>query len=245
MNVHLTAALRSAALLLLMVALALPAVANTPKPEDPFLARAFEVHYRSLTDAADLAGELLSPEGSLTIKPRLKTIVIEDYLSILRKVEALLESFDLPPKTVEVAMSLFMGRRSDEAQEISTSGRGQLSTEVRNVIEALRDFTQWTSYEPLGSRSVSGVEGDPVIANITGEYRVAFTVEAVHENQKVVKFERFSLQRLVPTEDGGQKIETLYTAGMVVDVGKLTTVVAASSPDSKQALFLALQVELR
>ena len=45
------------------------------------------------------------------------------------------------------------------------------------------------------------------------------------------------------SDDGGQKIENLYAAGMVVDVGKLTTVVAASSPDSKQALFLALQVE--
>ncbi len=73
MNVPRTTALRVVALLLLMVPLALPAAASIPEPEGPFLARAFEVHYRSLTDAADLVGELLSPEGSLTIKPRLKT----------------------------------------------------------------------------------------------------------------------------------------------------------------------------
>ena len=37
----------------------------------------------------------------------------------------------------------------------------------------------------------------------------------------------------------------LYTAGMVVQAHKLTLVVAASAPDSKRALFLALQVSPR
>ena len=62
-------------LILLMTLLALPAAASTPESDEPFLARAFEVHYRSLTDAADLVGELLSADGSLTIKPRMKTKV--------------------------------------------------------------------------------------------------------------------------------------------------------------------------
>jgi len=115
---------------------------------------------------------------------------------------------------------------------------------VRGVIEAVGDFTQWTSYEPLGSRSVSSTEGDLVEAQITPEYRVVFKLQSVHERQRVAKFRRFTLQRVKVT-DGVETIEDLYTAGMVVTMGKLTMVVAASSPDSKQALFLALQVRPR
>lgn len=222
---------------------ATPATANgTQDLDDPFLARAYVVQHRSLTDAADLAGGLLSPEGSLTIKPRLKTIVIEDYRSILDRVGALLESFDLPPRTVNVVLSLFMGSRSDKPGKGAV--RGNLSNQVRGVIEAVGDFTQWTSYEPLGSRSVSSTEGDLVEAQITPEYRVVFKLQSVHERQRVAKFRRFTLQRVKVT-DGVETIEDLYTAGMVVTMGKLTMVVAASSPDSKQALFLALQVRPR
>jgi len=239
--------IRTGLLACLLIALAAaPAAAARPEPPaDPFLARAFEVHYRSLTDAADLAQEVLSEEGSLTLKPRLKTIIVEDYASVLARVEELLRSFDLPPRSVEVAMSLFMGRREDPAGDGSGGGRVELTREVRGVIERMKNFTQWTSYEPLGSRSVAGVEGDPVVASLADDYRVVFTVESVHDSQNVVKFERFSLQRVRRDEEGQENVEELYTAGMVVTTGKLSLLVAASAPDSKQALFLALQVEPR
>ena len=115
------------------------------------------------------------------------------------------------------------------------------------MVERLGDVTRWTSYEPLGSRSISGIEGEEVVASISGDYRVAFTIESVHERQGLtrVKFQRFSLQREVPFGEGGRRVEDLYTAGMVVDAGKLTLVVAAAAPDSQRALFLALQVDPR
>jgi hypothetical protein len=69
---------------------------------------------------------------------------------------------------------------------------------------------------------------------------VAFTVESIHDSG-VIKFERFSLQRVERREDGSEKIDDLYTAGLVVDAGDLTLLVAASGPDADRALFLALQ----
>jgi len=213
---------------------------------DPVTARAFEVHYRTVSEAAELIGELLSEDGSMTLKPRLGRIVIEDRASVLKRVAALLESYDLPPRKVEVTLSLFLGTR-EEDETSDTGGRRELSREVRGMVETLGDVTRWTSYEPLGSRSVSGVEGEAVVANLSGDYRVAFTVASVHERQGVdrVRFERFSLQREVSLGDGGRRVEDLYTAGMVVDAKKLTLVVAAAAPDSKRALFLALSVDPR
>jgi hypothetical protein len=218
--------------------------AQTSPPDDPVSARAYEVRYRSLSDAAELVGTLLSAQGELTLKPALRTLVVEDTQSVLQKVAAVLESYDLPPRRIEVTVNLFLGRREDEEGAPSGPGAASFSREVRGVIETLGDFTRWTSYEPLGSRSVVGVEGDELVASISADYLVAFTVESVHESG-VIKFKRFSLQRIERDEDGEERHEDLYTAGMVVDAGDLTLLVAASGPDADRALFLALKAEPR
>jgi hypothetical protein len=229
---------------LLVASLLVPCGALVAQSEaDPISARAYEVRYRALSDAAELVDELLSENGELTLKPRLKTLVVEDRTSILERIGSLLESFDLPPRSVEVTVNLFMGRR-EESPSGKSGSSVPLSREVRGVIETLGDFTKWTAYEPLGSGSVIGVEGAPLETSLTAEYVVSFTVESVHESG-AVKFQRFSLQRIEHDEDGVERRVDLYTAGMVVDAGDLTLLVAASGPDADRALFLALQAEPR
>jgi hypothetical protein len=212
--------------------------------EDELSTRSFEVHYRSLGDTADLVSDVLSPQGILTLNPRLKVLIVQDRPAVLRQIESLIESFDLPPRRTEVVVHLFLGHRESSRPQVRTAG-SEFSKEVRGVVETLGDFTKWTSYESLGSQSITAVEGEPVKLRISDLYRVDFTVEAVHPSQSVVKFERFSLQRVTLQEDGSEASEELYTAGMAVDAGKLTLVIAASAPDSQRALFLALQVTAR
>ena len=232
---------------LVLAALALllgPAVSAQPA-DDPVLARAYRVLHRPLADAADLVSPLLSPDGTVTLRPRLGVLVVEDRASVLDRVGALLDSFDLPPRNVEITLSLFLG-----ADRLSGGGRraasGEtFSEEVRGVIETLGDVTKWVEYEPLGSRSVTGVEGDQVTASLSDEYRVVLDVESVHETQRRVKFKRVSLQRLRPTPEGVARVEDLYSAGMVLSEGRLHVVGAAREPGSNRALFLIVQVKGR
>jgi hypothetical protein len=216
------------------------AASSSPAAEE-ILARVFEVRYRPLADAAELVGELLSPEGTVLMKPRLKTLIVEDRPAVLDRVQALLASYDLPPRSVEITFSLFLGSREEGAP----GGRDALSQEVRGVLETLGDFTRWTAYEPLGGRSVTGVEGDPVQASLSGDYRVAFKIESVHQSHDVVKFDHITLERVQRAADGPESVEQLFSAGGVVRAGKLTLFGAAAAPDSKRALFLALQVTPR
>jgi hypothetical protein len=227
-----------------LVLLAAPALAQPPAL-GPVEARAFEIHYQPLVDAADVISPLLSDEGTVTLRPRLSTLVVEDRRAILDRVAGLLEGWDLPPRNVEITLSLFLGiDRRDEDPRSPKADHG-LSLEVRGVLEKLSDFTKWTTYEPLGSRSVTGTEGDTVVANLSDEYRVVFIVESVHETHGAVKFERLQLQRITREEDGSESVEDLYTAGMVLPAGKLRLVGAASDPNSRRALFLALQTRAR
>lgn len=217
-----------------------PAAAEEP-PAQPILARAFVVHHRALADAADLVQPILSPDGSVKLQPRLRTLIVEDHGDVLTRVAALLESFDLPPRNVEVTLSLFLGTAQERAGQ--SPGAASFSREVRGVLEAIADFTKWTAYEPLGSRAVTAIEGGaPVVAELSDDYRVVFTVDAIQVEQREVTFKRFSLQRRRIDADGRETIQELYTAGIVVPFERLQTVGAASDPGSKRALFLMLQV---
>jgi len=213
--------------------------------EDRVLARAFEVQYHALADAADLIEPLLSESGVITLRRRLRTLVVEDRPSILDRVEALLEGWDLPPRNVEITLTLFLGtERRGEDPEAPQADYG-LSKEVRGVMEKLSNFMKWTTYEPLGSRSVVGTAGDTVVANLTDEYRVVLKLESVHRTHGTVKFEKVQLQRISVAEDGTEHVENIYTAGVVIPPDRLTVVGAASDPRSKRALFLALQTRPR
>ena len=211
--------------------------------DEPLLARAYEVRYRSLDDAYEVISAVLSPDGDVTYRPRLKTLIVQDRKAVLDRVAALLESYDVPPRNAEITISLVLGTDKRDAE--AGDGEVSLSTEVRGILESVRNFTRWTGYEALGSRSVTGAEGDQVIANLSDEYRVVFVLEAVLEKQGKVKFERFALQRFEEGEDGTGGFEDLYVAGMTLTADKVTLVGAAQDPASTTALFLAVQATPR
>ncbi len=214
--------------------------ASAVAAEEPLLARAFEIRYRPLPDAAELVHPLLSPEGELTTVPRLQSLVVEDRESVLAKVAALLASYDVPPRNVEVIFSLFLGT-DRRGREGGPTADGGLSGEVRGVLETLSDVTKWTSYETLGSRAVTGSEGAEVVATLSDDYRVVFAVESVHEAPGVIRFKQLALQQVRRQPDGTLAVADLYSASLGVSIGKLTVVGAASDPDADRALFLTFQ----
>jgi hypothetical protein len=209
------------------------------------VARAFEVRFRPLKDAADLIGSVLSADGSVTLQPRLRTVVVQDHASVLERVATLLQSFDLPPRNVEVTLSLFLGtdRREEEAGRQARPGGP--AREVRGVTEILGDVTKWNSYQLLGGRSVVGAEGAPMTVNLTDDYRVTFEVASVGGAQGTIALRGVTLGRVIRAADGGEQIQNLYSTSINIASGKLVLLGAAKSPDSKKALFLSLQARPR
>ena len=213
--------------------------------EDPIQARTFRIYYKALADASDVVSPLLSEDGSLTMRKRLNTLIVQDRASVLDRVESLLQRFDLPPRNVEVTLTLFLGMVREEGEERDVSSSNVMTHEIRGIVETLKDFTKFHDYEPLGSRSINGLEGASVTADLTADYRVIFTVDVVDDRRGLVKFERVVLQRLDRDEEGRETTEELYSMGMVMQMDRLRVVGAASGPDSKRALFVTVQVSER
>ncbi len=217
------------------------------RADDPLQARAFEVRFRPLADAQALVTPVLSPDGSVTMQPRLKTLVVQDHPAVLERVAGLLQGFDLPPRSVEVTLSLFLGtdRREQEAGRNVPSE--SLSRDVRGVAETLADFTNWNAYQLLGGKSVAATEGSAVHLQISDEYRVAFDVDAILDRPgaQVLQFKNFTLERVTRDTDGRERSQELYTTHIVVPAGKMLMVGIAQNPDSKRALFLSVLAKPR
>jgi hypothetical protein len=149
--------------------------------DEPVSARAFAVKFKSLADAAEIVSPVLSPDGTMTLQPRLKTLTIQDRPAVLDRVGKLLDSFDTPPRTVDVTLSLFLGTDRRDQDPGKAPPPSSLTRDVRGVAETLSDFTKWNAYEPLGARSVSGTEGGRVTVGLSDEFRVSYDIEAVRE----------------------------------------------------------------
>ena len=210
---------------------------------DAVSARAYEVKFKSLADAAELVAPMLSPQGTVTLQPRLKMLTVQDRVSVLDRVAALLASFDLAPRNVEISMSLFLGTDRREQEAGRSVPPPSMTRDVRGIAETLGDFTKWNAYEPLGGRAVTGAEGGRVTVNLSAEYRVSYEIEAVGDQS--VKLTGFVLQRITRGADGKDKIQDVYSAAVVLPVGRMLMLGAAQNPESKRALFLTLQAKPR
>jgi hypothetical protein len=216
-----------------------------PETEDTVQTRHFKVEFKPLGDAAELISPLLSDQGSVILRPRLDSLIVEDRASVLLRVGQLLESFDVPPRSVEITFILFLGRDIRENPAAPASSASVFSDEVNAVISALGDVTKWHSYEPLGSRAVRGEEGSRTSADLSTEYRVSFEIATVarRAGDEIVKFDRIVLQRVGRDADGNETLDDLYATAGSLKTGMLHVAGAASGPQADRALFLTMQVE--
>jgi len=236
------AAIVSSLLVLTFLAGLLPAGAQE---SDPVRTRHFKIEFKQPAEIAELIDPLLTEAGAVMLRPRLSTLIVEDRESVLRRIGQLIESFDLPPRDVAITFILFLGRDIRENPSAPASSASVFSDEVSAVIEALGDVTKWTSYEPLGSRAVRGQEGSETVADLSSDYRVSFSVDAVtrRAGNEVVKFSRIVLQRVGRDDAGNETLDDLYATAGTLKTGMLHVAGAASGPGADRALFLTMQVE--
>ncbi len=208
--------------------------------------KAFKVQHRSLMEAAELAEAVLSDEGSLRIRPKIKTLVVEDYENVLGKVQSLIGDFDIPPRNVQLTLNLIVGtdERAEQAGKLAPLLPPDVAQEVVDVVERLRKITKWSKYEVLGSRSVQGVEGGETIAQLSDDYRVVMEIDSVDEERKKVMIKRFALQK-VRYAAQGQRYEDIFVSSVLTPLDRLNQLGVASGADASKALFLTLQAELR
>ncbi len=157
--------------LALVTLLAAPLGAAPPPPSpDATVVRVFTLRHRRADEAAAVVRPLLSDTGSVLLSSNGRIITIRDSLAVVEKTAKAIEAFDLPPRALSIAVTLLKAA-SDPVQ--GPSGR-PVSEEIRGVGERLKRLFNLTSYVPLDTVVVQGVEGDSVAYVVGREYRLEF-----------------------------------------------------------------------
>jgi hypothetical protein len=239
---------RIAAGLTLLVAggLLTPAPAETGPPSGEracegleIESRAIPVRYRPVDEAVRLVSDLLGPCGAYRVPRSTDVIVVEDEPERVERVAEAVASWDLPPRPVEVSISLVLASRE------APPSKG-LAPDIRELSDALSDLMNWSRYQRLGTTTMRAMEGGVVEAELAEDYRIAFEIGPVDPEHGIVPLEPFALYRRVVRGGAGADAEPwrklLSVSGdFSLEEGR-QHVVAAPSRGREKALILTMSV---
>lgn len=226
------------ALCLLAGTTALPGAAPPPaQARDEMVTRTFEVRYKDFQDAVVLVTDIVtrqgssSPEARIQLQHRLKRISVTDLRPVVEAVAEALESFDVPPRQVEIKMTLFLGSR----------GEGSESPDdvYHSVAEELRRALKYTKYELLGSLTVPAVEGEETSVTVGGGYTIEFRVGRVDVDRQQIQLSPLVLSRRARAGDTAGAERMLKTYLSLRSGTEMITGVTPS-PSSDRGLVLSI-----
>ena len=236
-----TAATRTASTGRAQFAAGTPRVAAPAAPAAGMQVRLFHIKFKDPGDAALLVSPQLSENGAVTTQPRLRILTVQDTPAVLDRIQDLLASFDVPPRSVEFTVTLILASLAEEA---TAEGKPPISRVVRGIAEALPDITRWTNYKTLDSVKIEGSEGSKTTRDLADSYKVEFTLESVSESRGIIRLNPFSLLK-GETDAGGTLVyRSVYTTTVNLKNEKLLTIGATKSETSPRALFLAMRARI-
>src|SRR5436190_8672201 len=90
-----------------------PAAADTAKA---LTVRTFTFKYKDADKATAVVKPLLSTEGTISIQPGTKSVVITDRADNLKAVAKAIADFDVPPQTFHLSVRLVSAARAEESK---------------------------------------------------------------------------------------------------------------------------------
>src|SRR4051812_14438967 len=151
---------------LLVAASAMQAAPPAPDAAKALTVRTFTFKYKDAEKATGVIKALLSPEGTISIQPGTKSLVVTDSADNLKAVAKAVADFDVPPQTFHLSVRLVSaGRVAAEAAKISD--------ELKDVAPKLA-MLRYNALESAGQAEFEGKEGDPGIVEMPTGYRADF-----------------------------------------------------------------------
>src|SRR5436190_8636279 len=140
-----------------------PAAADTAKA---LTVRTFTFKYKDADKAAAVVKPLLSSEGTISIQPGTKSVVVSDRAENLKSVTKAIADFDVPPQSFHLSVRLVSAARvADDAAHVPG--------ELKDVAPKLA-YMRYNSLESNGQAEFDGKEGDPGILEMPTGYRAEF-----------------------------------------------------------------------
>jgi len=197
--------------------------------EEVLLTRAFTIKFRKVEDAAITVNRLLSERGAVTIQPHIKTIVVQDYESNLKKIEAALSSYDTPAPFIDLSIKLVLAKKVDGKVPPDQSDIGKVGQVLR--------FNQ---YSVLDNNAVTSQEGRTAAVNLAEEYQLTFVTDSIQEDSGLIRLKNFELRKIRKGKGGKDAAPPLLSMTLNLRDAEELVLGASRFEGSDQALLIIL-----
>ena len=217
----------------LMVAILVAASAAQAEPPTPDAAKAltvrtFTLKYKDADKALAVIKPLLSAEGTISIQPATKSVVVTDRAENLRAVARAIADYDSAPQTFHLSVRLISASKVD-GEAI------RQSDDLKDLTPKLPMLRGYNSFDGAGRAEFEAKEGDPGIVEMPTGYRADFKFGDYDPSTDSIKLKDFHLSRLQ-----GDQLTPLLKTTLNLTLGQTCIVGAARSPQSQRALFIVL-----
>ena len=189
--------------------------------------RTFTFKYKDAEKATGLVKALLSPEGTISIQPGTKSLVVTDSAENLKAVAKAVADFDLPPQTFRLSVRLVSAGRVPSEQ-------AKIGEDLKDVAPKL-SMLRYNALESAGQAEFEGKEGDPGIVEMPTGYRADFRLGEYDPASDSVRVADFQLSRLQKDQ-----LSSLLKTSLNLRLGQTYIVAAARAPESQRALMIVL-----
>jgi len=231
---------RRAVVLVVLLALAGLAGATALRAQEPGLAtKTFTARYKGVDEIVALIQPVVSDRGTYAVQPRIKSVTVTDTPDRIRRMEALIADFDVPPRGIHLVFQLMRAEEGKPAaQDPAPRRRMGLPPAV------IQDLTKWGVITQIGSASIATAEMEGGALAMGAEHRVRFSMGSVSADLGVIRMDRFVLEKVGRDDAGGEGARPLMDLVLNLKDGRTTVLGATGSQDSKQALFVSITATL-
>ncbi len=201
--------------------------------------RVYNLRYRKVDDAYLLISPYVGPRGTVKMQPTQRMLTVIDVQENLQRISGIIGSYDVPPRSVEVQVQLIMASSGGAPAPPAPPP-------IRGVIDRLTALsTRWNDYQLVGNARVLGTEGEQSSLRVGDDYRVAFRIDQVSDETKVIRFKPFDLQRKEPSIEGVERYTSVMNTVLNLRDSQLFIVGASKIEASNRALFMTITASLQ
>lgn len=186
--------------------------------------RTFQFKYKDVDRAAAIIKPLLSAQGSLSMQPSERSLVITDRPENLSAIASALEEFDSAPRPLKLTIRLVMASRTETPSRIAD--------ELSDVAPKLA-MLRYNSVESLGQAAIESREGDAGAVELANGYRAEFRLGEYDPASKTISIPDFKLSKQQDSQ-----VKELYKASLNLKVGQ--TLILAATRQGQRAVVVVL-----
>lgn len=139
----------------------------------------YTLEHQKAVDAMSQVEPLLSPRGSIELRPADNTLVVRDSLASLTRIIPVLRRFDHPPRTLAMDVMVV------EANRIAFSPAIQEEDLPESLLTQFRKLLPYSTYRVLARAEVAPSEGQEVMYQMGGGFGLSFRMGTMLNSRNV------------------------------------------------------------